>query len=86
MPDYAPSAVTVTFTVTKGSGLAPTFKPRGKISAKKAGAATITVAAAAGLAKPGGKVKVTLTKGRTTKKDLGHAREQWPRSWPSCPG
>jgi hypothetical protein len=64
---YSSSTATVSFTVTKGTAKAPTFKPKGKVSAKKAGSATITVAAAAGLAKPGGKVKVTLTKGRSTK-------------------
>ena len=34
---YLPSTGTVSFTVTKGVAKAPTFKPRGKVSAKKAG-------------------------------------------------
>ncbi|WP_028644210.1 Ig-like domain-containing protein [Nocardioides sp. URHA0020] len=64
---YAARSATVFFTVTKGLAKAPTFTPQGKVRASKAGSATITVAAATGLAKPGGKVKVTLTKGSTSR-------------------
>lgn len=54
-------------TVAKGSAKAPTFAATGKITAKKAGKATVKVGTTAGLAKSGGKVKVVLKKGKTTK-------------------
>lgn len=53
-------------TVTKGNVAAPSFKVTKKITGKKAGALTVTVAKPAGLAQPTGKVDVVLKKGSKT--------------------
>ncbi len=55
------------FTVSKGAAKAPTFSPRGTVKAKKSGRATVKVVTPTGLAKATGKVRLVLTKGRTTR-------------------
>ncbi|WP_193613098.1 Ig-like domain repeat protein [Nocardioides lijunqiniae] len=57
----------VSFTVSKAAPGRPSFKPKGKVSAARKGKATVAVPTAAGLAKAGGQVTVTLTKGKVTK-------------------
>lgn len=65
--NYLASTGAGSFTVTKGTAKAPTFKVKGALRSSKAGSATVTVGTAAGLAKPSGKVKLVLKSGRTTK-------------------
>lgn len=54
--------------VAKVGGLKPVLKVTKKPTRKKAGKATVTVAAPAGLVKAGGKATVVLTKGKTVKR------------------
>lgn len=54
-------------TVAKAAAKTPTFAATGKIKANKAGKATVKVATTSGLAKAGGKVKIVLKKGKTSK-------------------
>jgi Big-like domain-containing protein len=68
---YQSASQTVALTVAKGTAGATTFKPQGKVRAKKAGSATVAVATPAGLATPGGKVKVLITKGSAKKTVTG---------------
>lgn len=68
---YQGGTQAVSVTVSKGAAAAPTFKANGKIRAKKAGTATVTVPTSSGLATPGGKVKVTITQGKTKKTVTG---------------
>ena len=66
--EHAPSeSAARTVVVGKGQAGATTFKVKGKVRPNKAGAATVSVATPAGLATPGGSVKVTLTKGKKKK-------------------
>lgn len=64
----AASAVSAphSYTVARGNVAAPTFKVTKKITAKKAGSLTVTVAKPVGLLAPTGKVDVTLKKGSKT--------------------
>lgn len=68
---YQGATQSAAVSVAKGTAGAITFKPHGKVKAKKAGSATVAVAAPAGLAKPGGKVKVLITKGSVKKTVIG---------------
>lgn len=63
-----------TLTVTKGAVLKAAGKVAKAPTSKKAGSYTVTVSAPAGLAAAGGKVTVTLTKGKTKKKATGTLR------------
>ncbi|WP_244931308.1 Ig-like domain repeat protein [Nocardioides sp. W7] len=64
----ASESVAATVTVAKAAGPKPVLKVTKKPTRKKAGKATITVAAPAGLVKAGGKATVVLTKGKAVKK------------------
>lgn len=64
---YEAATHAVTLTVAKASASAPTFKARGTVRAKKAGSATVAVTAPAGLAAPGGTVRITIVKGGAKK-------------------
>jgi len=68
---YQAGTQTVVVSVAKGKAGATSFKPAGKVRAKKVGAATVAVATPSGLTAPGGKVKVLITKGSAKKTVTG---------------